>query len=342
MKKSEIRGALFALAAASLGAISAQAQITPTPVCEAQPVAEELFGQRFGALTFRGGLHLSPATIEFGGVSGLDVQLAAPMGDALLAVSDRGYAVNINTTVTDGRLVAAQCTQQPLIDVDGAPVGGRRRDSEGVALFGAGAFAVSFERRHRVDLFASADEPAREGPAIGESERLVNNRALEALTILPNGDLLAGSESPSLFARPHPVWRFAPTGDSARPFEAADAPAFSIAARRGYGLTGMDATPGGDLVVLERYWSATSGNRIAIGLLSAAQVQNAGPRALRPQLLFHWARGDALPIDNFEGLAVSRNVDGVLRLWLVSDDNLNTTDQRTLLYLFEMVPPVSD
>ena len=54
---------------------------------------------------------------------------------------------------------------------------------------------------------------------------------------------------------------------------------------------------------------------------------------LRGALLARFAR--PLTVDNYEGVAVTRDADGVTLVYILSDDNFNFL-QRTLLLLFRL------
>lgn len=308
------------------------------PACTAAPVAQALIGQELGELTFGGGFHLVALEPDFGEISGIVMQSADEGETGITGVSDQGYAIGL-FPVTDGEIVTGVgCVQDPLRDASGAPVSGRERDAEGLTTLADGRRAVSFERVHRIEIHAP-DLTGRDGvgPAVMRLDRLENNRGLEALATLPNGDVIAGAESPSLLGHPHPVWRFAATDDPNQPFAAGE-PAFSIATEPGFALVGLDVTPAGDVIVLQRFFTRETGNRTRIAWLPGEAVEAAEPGSvLRAVTLARWRRGDALPADNFEGVAAApgdaSSPPGTTRLWVVSDDNLSRS-QRTLLYLF--------
>ena len=92
--------------------------------------------------------------------------------------------------------------------------------------------------------------------------------------------------------------------------------------------------PSGDLLVLERKFSWTTGLFIRIRRIKLADV---APGALVDgRVLFEADLGYA--IDNLEGLSVHRGANGETVLTLVSDDNFSAL-QRTLLLQFTLAEP---
>ncbi|MCG8440348.1 MAG: esterase-like activity of phytase family protein, partial [Caulobacterales bacterium] len=304
---------------------------------------------------FLGGVRLS-GDASFGGLSGLSVDEPAgrrvapdvagrPAGRAytLTVVSDRGKALEIHAEIGgEGTLRRAVCS--PLVSIS-SRTEKRFSDAEGVTRFAPDPErrVISFEQEHRIEIAGAVGAGAprmAEGPALGRTQSLNHNLGLEALASLPSGTLLAGAESVSLFGRPHPVWRFALTGDPARPYADASGPAFSLTSSGiGFGLVGFDATPRGDLLVLERFYMEAVGNIITVGVVPGEVAEHASD-AVVPRTLARIDTSSAIPVDNFEGIAAGAAPDGRTLVWLVSDDNFSDR-QQTLLYLFaydERVP----
>jgi hypothetical protein len=297
--------------------------------CIATPISAD--GLTLGALTFEGGFELAGLRSRFGGLSGLE----ALDSGTLLALSDEGALVTIALGQGSDGSPTVRCTFTELLDSEGEPLADKAlADAEGLALLAPDRIAASFERAHRVAFYdlAGAAYVGAETVDFSGAERLEDNLGIEALALLPSGELLAGAESPMTLLNPHPVWRLAPTGDPARPFEAPGAPALEIATEPGFGLVGFDVTPRGNLLTLERFYAEGIGNRIRISWLPRAAVDG-DDRLVRALDLARLGPGDALAIDNFEGIAALDADDGRTTIWIVSDDNFNPS-QRTLLYRF--------
>jgi hypothetical protein len=96
--------------------------------------------------------------------------------------------------------------------------------------------------------------------------------------------------------------------------------------------TGADITPDGRLLVVQRFYSQLRGP--SARLLSYALLPTGVPDSASVRQLagFESAGG----IDNMEGLAVSQDAEGRMIVWLLSDDNFNTPQQRTLLLAFHL------
>ena len=100
----------------------------------------------------------------------------------------------------------------------------------------------------------------------------------------------------------------------------------------GFRVTGAATMAGGDVLVLERFFTLRGSNRVRLKRISAATIKPGGVLAgtviarLRPPLT----------VDNFEGIDVRKGPAGEIFIYLVSDDNFNP-EQRTLLMMFELM-----
>lgn len=337
-----------------------------------QDLQAGVLGRRFGALRLGAVVELTSNSDEFGGLSSLSMHQKAPWKWRLGAVSDTGRLLEAEVMLRrgfSGWRSPMSVRLAPLRDADGAALAGKRDgDSEGHApwTLRAGEDAVScafisFERRHRVSLFCPDDTNAETaggdgfsdattfvfGAPIEAGDRLIDNQGLEGLTAYGPGLLLAAGELPSLNGA-HPVWALRPptvlqAGDSAWP--GVEAPAFGVANPGvGYGLTALEEGPGGVLVMLFRKWVPGVGNSAVIAFASGrdiAMALAAGPGdgdfthpVITPRELLRLTPEGPLPVDNFEGIAVSDGPGSDPLVWMVSDDNFRGS-QRTLLYAFQ-------
>ncbi len=182
---------LFLLAAA---AIQTHASCDPgDAITRAEPIISldiQRVGagpRQVGALEFAGGLLLWSRNAEFREWSGLEVTDDGRM----LAVSDEGYWLTAELTMTDGRLRQVCDTRlAPIRLASGAPSGAESNDAEGLANAGDGEYLVSFEDWHRISAFSLGDNWANVQTA---SERRVqgfdssdtpSNSGAEALAII--------------------------------------------------------------------------------------------------------------------------------------------------------------
>lgn len=298
-------------------------------VIEARPVAldpENPEQRRLGDLVYLGGLILTSPDERFGGLSGLVVD-----GWHFLAISDHGHWVGARL-IHDrkGVLIGiGEAEITPLGDEQGNPLTGRRRDAEGITALAEGGYAVSFERNHRILLypgypFVPGNNRGRPLSPPQTLSTAPNNKGIEALTEIEPGRLLALTEG--LFSGPKHLrgWLI-----STR-----DSPAESLryATQGELRPTALAKIPGGGLLVIERAFSLAGGLAVRLMRLDDDAVVPGAKLAAKEIARF----GGNQTVDNFEGLALRRDDEGRLLVYLISDDNFSGL-QRTLLLQFELV-----
>ena len=279
--------------------------------------------EKFGALRSLGVLELSSGDPRFGGFSGLTV---SPDGERLEAVSDQGHWIAARILYdSTGRLAGLDRGRiAPLVGLDGAPLGYKRRqDAESLAVQGDGLM-VSFEHEHRIWRYAKVDGRAPKDPeALPPPPGLASlpaNDGLEALAWLDGQGLLAiasksdGAERYPAFLRQDDAWQ--------RLWYRRTAP---------YEPTGATVLPDGDLIVVERRFSLLGG--LGIRLLRIARDSVAPGAVLEGAVLAELTL--PLTIDNLEGVASRQGASGETLIYLISDDNFNAL-QRNLLLLFAL------
>lgn len=276
-----------------------------------------------GRLLYRGGLELRSPDPRFGGLSGLSVSAD---GRRFVAISDQGHWVDGRLEYdTHGRLVGvAGARLGPIPDTRGDPLVAKRdADAESLAPLPDGSLLVGFERRHRIWHYPPGDPPLQ-GPAQPYAAppgllAAPANSGLEALAWLGEGRLLALTEDLEV---PGGVRGWVGGSRGWRPLV--------------YPVEGLlrpsDATPlpSGDVLVLERGYSAETGVRVRIRRVPAERIE-AGER-LEGTLLAELA--PPLTVDNFEGISSRRERSGTA-IYVLSDDNYSPTE-RTLLLMFEL------
>ena len=315
-----MRPLLLALSLALLGALpaSGQSELSVAPI----PLPDEAVGlNRIGRLAFWGGVVLNDDRDGFGGFSAVEV---SPDGRRLWALSDQGRVLTGRLRYDeDGRLLGLEGTAlEPLLDTDGRPVAGSRRDAEGLARLPDGSFVISYEWRHRLTLHgaALADTAAIQLPAPPDLRRLESNRGIEAVTVLADGRLLMLGETGLLGeVAAFPGW----LSDSDGWFR------FAYLAARGYRPTGAATLPTGDVVVIER--------RDPVLILTGGRIVLVPHEALRGgRSVGGMELGRLVPPAlnaNYEGIAAWQDADGRVRLLVISDNNFLSV-QRTLLLQF--------
>ncbi|EWY38136.1 hypothetical protein N825_14570 [Skermanella stibiiresistens SB22] len=280
-----------------------------------------------GSLTFRGGLALSDADAGFGGLSGIVVD---PGGRRFVAVSDRSAVVTGTLDYDDvGDLTGARdITVEPLLDIDGKQAKFNRGDSEGLTRLPDGRWAVSFERWHRVELYASnpvgpVTKPLPKLPRPPGIQSAEGNSGPEAVAGLPGGRMLLLEEGREENAGLHRGWIGGPDGWQSLTYRG----------KAPYRPTDAALLPDGDVVVLERRASILSGFGARIVRVPATSIE-AGAELSGTELAVLEA---PISTDNFEGISAIRTPDGRTMLYVVSDDNFWGL-QRTLLMMFELGP----
>jgi hypothetical protein len=283
---------------------------------------------RFGQFEFIGGLELRGAHANFGGLSAIRL---TPDGQRFLAVTDTGDWLEGSIRTRDGR-------PDGLTGVTIAPTlgaNGQRAkdiglwDSESIALDSERAY-VGIERDHAILSFAIGRDGVRaRGQPIPLPAFVSNwpdNRGIEALGILPRGTPYAGrliGLSERSGGRDEPTEGFVMKTDGSEAFR------FRLVRSDGFDITDLDFLPGGDLIVLERYFTPIRGVAMRLRRVKTAAIQPDatvdGEVILSADKAYH--------IDNMEGLSITLNGAGETIFTLISDDNFSVA-QRTLLLQF--------
>lgn len=274
--------------------------------------------KNFGSLTLLSAFRLESKDQRFGGLSGLSVGTDGK----LYAVSDRGYWLSAKMAMApNGALLNLVDWQiAPILTTTKTPVRGRLRDAEALAQLRDGSFLVAFEGVHRIwryspppKTFESTPVPV---PIPAALARAPSNGGIEALTVLPDGRLLALTEEFKNSDRSLRGWLV----DNGRFEELSYTPA------NGFRVTDCAALDNGDVLVVERRY-------VPFGILSArltlvnANSIKAGAKLAGKELL---KMEQPLATENFEGIAVQRISKGTM-IFIVSDDNYSAFQQTLLL-----------
>ena len=293
-----------------LTAVSVPLEVTPVPLDPHDTSVRSI-----GAFTYAGGIEIKGA--DSTGVHELsDVRIVS--GDRLVAVSDGGYFFEarllLDETARLSGLADARVTA--LVSEQGQPLTGLEADAEGFDELPTGDRLVSFERNHRIWLYAADDSPPRPMPR--PDAHFPANGGMEALTVYPAagpGFYLVGSEGGT-------VWLCSLAGTC-------DETAFGALVPTGFGLTALAAF-GDGFAMLARAYEPRFGTRVSVRLIGATGAREG-------RVLDEMRLAAPFTVDNFEGIAVvPRSPDGI-RLYLVSDDN-GSIAQRTYLLAFDWRP----
>ncbi len=328
-------GLRAAVLAVTLVAIPVAAKAQPAsfdPGLSFSPIDNFRIGSsqdQFGPLRFVGGFEMAATDRRFGQVSGF--RFVEP-GGAFLAVADQGYWFSGGIARdAEGRPVGVDgALFQPM--VDGAlelPDDKHRADAEGLAVEGERVF-VSFERDHRVEEYAlspgaMADPVARHDILIPLAE-LRYNAGLETVIATdpegPHEGALIVIAERSIDADGN---IFAAVLDGPREG------IFKVERTDGFDVTDGAMLPGGDLLLLERRFTYTTGVAMRIRRIAGDDI-TAGALVSGDTL---YDAGMTHRIDNLEGLDLWRRDDGATMVSIVSDDNQSFL-QRTLYLEFEL------
>ena len=285
--------------------------------------------KQFGSLIFRGGLQLSSAHKQFGGLSSIRV---AANGSNFLAISDRGfwlsglitYQGESPTGIADGEIA-------PMLYSDGRPITARGwYDTEALAEDGGVAY-VALERVHRILKFDYAKRGLlSRGTLVStppEMAKLQSNRGLECLQVMPKGSPLAGALiaiSEGGLDEARNIRGFLIGGPKPG--------LFSVKPSDDFDVVDCAVAPNSELLILERSFSWRRG--VAMRIRSVPLADIVPGAVLEGSKLISADMG--FEIDNMEGLSVHRTAKGETVLTLVSDDNFSML-QRTILLQFTLL-----
>ncbi len=288
---------------------------TPVPLNPDDPAQRTV-----GRLRYRGGLHLQVPDANFGGLSALGI---SSDGQRMIALSDRGQRFSARLVYDeDGNLAGLRQTElDSLAGLDGFPLLSKADgDAESMSPGVEGEIIVAFERRHRLLRYLPGVTVPEPLPGPEELLAMPSNKGIEALALLADGRLLALSEGQKGL-KETVGWISDVNGWSVLTYAPEDR----------YRVTGAATLPGGDVLVLEGYFSPRGNNHVVVKRLHrdsikpGARLKGATLAEIRPPL----------SVDNFEGIDARRGPRGEVLVYLVSDDNFNA-EQRTLLLMFEL------
>lgn len=285
-----------------------------------------------GRLEYLGGFELAASDPRWGGFSSM---VLTADGEALLAVSDFGNWLRLRLHHDrDGRLTGVGAAEIGFLPgLDGKPLGDKASaDAEALAMTADGAVLVAFERTPRIWRYGGAADqgegppfalPPESVPLPDGADRLPGNAGIEALVVLPDGDILAIAEGKSRGTADMAGWLR----------READWQPLSWIRTRPYRPTDAHLLPNGDVLVLERRYSLSRGAGARLSVVPAEAIA-AGAR-LAGTVLAELAPPRS--VDNFEGVAARAAPGGGVLIYLLSDDN-GSILQRTLLLQFRWRP----
>jgi hypothetical protein len=335
-----LRRPFLAVALVMASGFAASAQLLPQAPAEpparleiqAKPIEafdpREPTKKQFGPLVFRGGLELSSAHKQFGGLSGIRVSADGKF----LAINDKGYWLRGRIVYRgDAPAGIADAEVAPMLYADGRPITARGwYDTEALAEDGAFVY-VALERVHRILKFDYGKRGllarATLVPVPPELGKLSSNKGIECLVVAPKGSPVAGA----LIAISE---RGPAAGKNIRAFLIGGAKPglFSVKPSDEFDVVDCALTSNSDLLILERHFSWRRG--VAMRIRSVALSEIVPGAVIEGTILISADMG--FQIDNMEGMSVHRAANGDTVLTLVSDDNFSII-QRTILLQFTLL-----
>jgi hypothetical protein len=292
---------------------SVEIKAAPVPLNPTDPTQTSV-----GAFTYAGGVEL--AAVDSTRLHGLSDLRVAPDG-RVTAITDEADVLQARLALdAAGRLVGlSDSTFTRLLDLRGNPLQDKGdADSEGLALFPNGDRLVSFERDHRIWLYpAGSYRPTRVAPK--PEVAFPANQGMEALTTYPSAGpeaFLVGSEGGRLW-----LCRLSSPCQEA-PVKELPGDGFGLSGAASFGETAV--------ALLYRAYDQSRGVRTSLRLFEQPMI--AGGRMLDELTLTA-----PLTRDNFEGVAVVAQPAGMVRFYLISDDNFSRS-QHTYLLAFDWMP----
>lgn len=303
-------------------------------------------GGTLGALEYLAGYELSSPYGGWGGFSGLAI---SPDGERILAVSDTGLWLEARAVHEGGRRLADVNSgfMLPLRDEAGQPLRGKPlSDAEGLAADLDGTVLVSFERQHRLWRYSLAEGLDRARavavPSPLDGATLSSNAGAEAVAVLTDGTIVLLTEGAPAKGSAETIGED-PDGEAAAGggkrddmvpgWVRLDGTWYDVAWQRNglFRVTDAAGLPNGDLLVLERRFTAIGGPAARLSIVPRNQIAPGAVLIGQELALLR------LPytVDNFEAVATRRAADGSTLIYILSDDNRHPL-QRTLLLQFRL------
>lgn len=324
--KSAARGIFIGILLAALPPGGAGAAEPVTVIVEQVPLnPKQPDAERIGLLSYRGGLVLRSADPRFGGYSGM---MISADGEWMTAISDRGTWLRARLRYDEaGRLTGVLGAEiGPLIGRDGKPLRGSAADAEAVTEMPDGSLLVAFERRHRLLLYPPADPPFSKPPVLypapNDLKAAPSNGGMEALTHVGSGYLLAISE------------KLGAGGPRVAGWVGVDGTWRRLTYPRtdGFRTTDITLLPDGNVLALERRFVMGDGNAVRFRLIERRAI--APGRLVDGTLIGQLEK--PLTVDNMEALAARPGPGREMIVYVLSDDNFNRPQQRTILMMFTL------
>jgi len=234
----------------------------------------------------------------------------------LFGIGDKGILYKLHIDLKNDKINRLKLLWAKKLHDNGVHLSKRNRDSEGLAFLHDNLL-ISFERKHRVELYNQQAEKIKQVEIHKNLNKFKNykskNKGLESVAYSENYGVITAPEKPLKGKKYHVVyakdtiWKFKAKGS----------------------ITGLEFISKNKILILLREYTFWSQHRVTTLLqLNLKKCQNS---ICKSKVLARLDSRDGWDIDNFEGLAKV----GPHRYVMISDDNENFF-QKTLLVLFEI------
>ena len=298
------------------------------------PISPDRTNLKHMQIQMQGSIALKPAKVDSLPVKELSGQAWDEDEQILYAISDEGLLYHLKVTLTDNILTDAKIISAfQLKDINGLPLRGEYRDSEGLSILngnngkkGDAKLVISFENKPRITLYSTQGEILKKVKIprkISKRKYFRNkNKALESVTIHPKYGILTAAEYP---LKSHKLTEQTIYSSSGKEWH------FPTAKAQNSSITSLEILANGDVLVLERAY-VNPFIPIVINLSRVSLEDCGATKRCKKETIAHFNGADGWLLDNFEGLAHYRGN----QYFLVSDDNENPF-QKTLVILFEVL-----
>lgn len=298
---------------------------------KADPVAidaADINNRTFGRLKYLYGAELTSNAEIFGGLSGLIIE-KTPKGRRLVMLGDKGGWFTADLGVVRDSITLSAAKYAPY-----APskivVNNRLKmfDGEGLTLLKNGDkphYLVAFESLHALYEYDAHGAEGIYSPYnnCADFSGGSRNGGLEAITITQAGKLLAFKERGQDIKGRLPVYL---CGDGVGEQLYFQPP-------KNHAPTAARTLPNGDVILLTRRYNLIDGLGIKLLRIKAADIK-AGATLIGTDIATFTP---PLTIDNMEAMDFEITQGGRIILYMLSDNNFNTSIQKTLLLVFELI-----
>ena len=283
----------------------------------------------FGPLEFVGGLEMSGSSADFGALSAF--RFLRPGGD-FIGVADTGFWFfgSLKHDAAGRPSGVENFRMERMVDRQGRPIVEKRHvDAEGMGVRD-GIATVGFEREHRIAQFRIGPEgmraPFRQLDFLIPKRELRANRGFETVAYSrpdgPLGGALVVVSEKSLDTAGNIFG--AVLGGPRKGI-------FTVRRSDGFDISDGTFLPNGDLLLLERSFTLTSGLRLRLRRIAEKDIAKGalldGPVLMQADMSYQ--------IDNMEGIDAWTRADGRVMVSLISDDN-HSILQRNLYLEFAL------